>query len=40
VVKGSKNQDTARAFVQFVSEPEGQRILNAYGFKSPDPGKR
>jgi molybdate transport system substrate-binding protein len=34
VVKDTKNGDLAKAFVQFVVSPEGQKILKAYGFKS------
>lgn len=35
VVKGSKNLDMAKAFVQFVCGSEAQKILKAYGFKIP-----
>lgn len=35
VVKGTKNETAAKAFVSFVLSPEGQRILEKYGFKKP-----
>jgi molybdate transport system substrate-binding protein len=34
VVKGSKNEQTARAFISFVRSDEGRKILKKYGFKS------
>jgi molybdate transport system substrate-binding protein len=33
-VKDTKNGDLARAFIQFVLSPEGQRVLTGYGFKA------
>ena len=35
VVKSSQNEVAARAFVEFVVGPEGQAILEKYGFQSP-----
>lgn len=35
VVKGARNQELAKAFVQFVMSAEGQKTLRAYGFKAP-----
>jgi molybdate transport system substrate-binding protein len=35
VVKGTQNEAAAKAFVAFVLSPEGQRILEKYGFKKP-----
>lgn len=35
VVKGTKNEAAAKAFIAFVLSPEGQRILEKYGFKTP-----
>ena len=35
VMKGSKNPDAARAFVEFVLSPRGQAILERYGFTAP-----
>jgi molybdate transport system substrate-binding protein len=35
VVKGTKNETAAKAFVAFVLSPEGQKILEKYGFKKP-----
>lgn len=37
VVKASGNQDAARRFAEFVLSPEGQLILNEYGYKPPPP---
>jgi len=34
VISSSKNPE-AKAFIAFVMSPEGQKILNAYGFKKP-----
>lgn len=34
VVKDTKNEDLAKAFVRFILSPEGRRILKAYGFGS------
>ncbi len=34
VVKGSKNEKTARAFISFVRSAEGRKVLEKYGFKS------
>ncbi|MDA8421837.1 MAG: molybdate ABC transporter substrate-binding protein [Nitrospiraceae bacterium] len=33
VVKGSKNENAARAFISFVRSEEGRKILEKYGFK-------
>ena len=35
VVKGTKNETAAKAFVAFVLSPEGQKVLEKYGFKKP-----
>jgi len=35
VVKGTKNEAAAKAFVALVLSPEGKRILEKYGFKKP-----
>jgi len=35
VVKGTENEAAAKAFVGFVLSPEGQRILEKYGFRKP-----
>jgi molybdate transport system substrate-binding protein len=35
VVKGTKNETAAKAFVALVLSPEGQRLLQKYGFKKP-----
>ena len=35
VVKGTKSESAAKAFVAFVLSPEGQRILEKHGFKKP-----
>ncbi len=34
IVKGSKNEKTARAFISFVRSEEGKKILERYGFKA------
>jgi molybdate transport system substrate-binding protein len=34
VVKGAKKGDSAKAFIALVLSPEGQRILQKYGFKA------
>jgi molybdate transport system substrate-binding protein len=36
VVKSTQNEAAARAFVEFVVGPEGQAILEKYGFQSPE----
>lgn len=35
VIKGSKNESAAKAWVSLVLSPEGQGILEKYGFKKP-----
>jgi molybdate transport system substrate-binding protein len=35
VIRGSKNEAAAKAFISLVLSPEGQRILKKYGFKGP-----
>jgi molybdate transport system substrate-binding protein len=35
LVKDSRNKDAAKAFVELVLSPEGQRILAKYGFRKP-----
>lgn len=35
MVAAGKNQNEARAFIQFVQGPEGQKILQKYGFTIP-----
>jgi len=35
VVRGTRNEASARAFVALVLSPEGRRILQEYGFKNP-----
>ena len=35
VIRTSKNEAAARAFLEFVTGPEGQAILEKYGFQSP-----
>ncbi len=39
LVKGTKNEAAARAFVSFVLSPEGQRILEKYGFREDLQGR-
>jgi molybdate transport system substrate-binding protein len=34
VIKGTKDEQTARAFADFIAGPEGQSILAKYGFES------
>ena len=34
VVKGAKNEALAKAFISMVLSPEGQKILQKYGFKT------
>jgi len=34
-VKGTKNEAAAKDFITLVLSPEGQRILEKYGFKKP-----
>jgi len=36
VVKSTPNEAAARAFLEFVISPEGQAILEKYGFQSPE----
>lgn len=35
VVKGTKNEANAKAFIAFVLSPSGQKILEKYGFRKP-----
>ena len=35
VIKGSKNEEPAKAFVSLVLSPDGQNILEKYGFRKP-----
>lgn len=35
VVKGTKNEELARKFLQLVLSPEGQAVLEKYGFEKP-----
>jgi molybdate transport system substrate-binding protein len=35
VIKATQNEAAARAFLEFVTGPEGQAILEKYGFQSP-----
>jgi molybdate transport system substrate-binding protein len=35
VIKGSKNEEAAKAFVSLVLSPDGQKILEKYGFRKP-----
>jgi len=39
VVKGSKNEKTARSFINLVTSDEGRKILSKYGFKPIAPAK-
>ncbi len=39
VVKGSKNEKTARSFIALVTSDEGRKILSKYGFKPITPIK-
>ena len=34
VIKGTKNESASKAFVSLVTSPEGQKILERFGFKS------
>ncbi|MCE5312768.1 MAG: molybdate ABC transporter substrate-binding protein, partial [Nitrospiraceae bacterium] len=34
VVKGTKNESASKAFISLVASPEGQKILEKFGFKS------
>jgi ABC-type molybdate transport system substrate-binding protein len=34
-LSASKNADLANAFVNFVLSPEGQAVMERYGFSSP-----
>lgn len=35
VVKSSKNQDTAREFLEFLKQPEIEKLMSQYGFARP-----
>ena len=35
VVKGTKNETPSRSFISFILSPEGQKILDRYGFNIP-----
>jgi molybdate transport system substrate-binding protein len=37
ILKASKNKDTARRFLDFVSGPQGREILQRFGFTDPTP---
>ena len=36
VLKSSKNQDLAKSFITYVLSPDGQKIMNKYGFVLPE----
>jgi molybdate transport system substrate-binding protein len=40
VIKGTKNEKSAREFATFVNGPQGQAILAKYGFERPESSKQ